>query len=47
MNTHNISDDKIKKLVPNSFDKERYVLQYRKLQQYLKLGIKLKRLAEC
>ena len=32
----------VKKLVPNFFDKERYVLHYENLEFYLRLGLKLK-----
>ena len=32
-----------KKLVPNFFDKEKYVLYYENLQLYLRLGLKLKK----
>ena len=34
---------KCEKLIPNLFDKERYVLHYRNLQLYLQLGMKLKK----
>ena len=34
----------VKKLVPNLFDKEKYVLHYENLQLYLKLGLKLKKM---
>ena len=30
------------KLVPNFFDKEKYVLHYENMQVYLRLGFKLK-----
>ena len=33
----------VKKLVPNSFDKEKYVFRYQTLKLYLKLGVKLKK----
>ena len=33
----------VKKLVPNFFDKEKYVLHYENLQFYLKLALKLKK----
>ena len=34
----------LKKLVPNVFDKEKYVLHYENLQLYLRLGLKLKKI---
>ena len=34
----------LKKLVPNFFDKEKYVLHYGNLQLYLRLGLKLKQI---
>ena len=39
---YNIPIGNVKKLVPNSFDKERYVLHYGNLQLYLRLRVKLK-----
>ena len=33
-----------KKLVPNFFDKEKYVILYENLQLYLRLGLKLKKI---
>ena len=33
----------VKKLVPNFFDKEKYVLHYENLKFYLRLGLKLKK----
>ena len=33
----------VKKLVPNLFDKEKYVIHYENLQLYLRLGLKLKK----
>ena len=33
----------IKKLVPNFFEKQNYVLHYDNLQLYLRLGLKLKK----
>ena len=41
-NFYNISIGTVKKLVPNFFDKEKYVLHYENLQLYLTLGLKLK-----
>ena len=32
-----------KKLVPNLFDKEQYVIRYENIQLYLRLGLKLKK----
>ena len=40
---HNISIGNDKKLVPNFFDKENYVLHYENLKLYLKIGSKLKK----
>ena len=40
----NISIGNVKKLVPNFFDKEKYVFHYENLQLYLRLGLKLKKL---
>ena len=34
----------VKKLVPNFFDKREYVLQYKNLQLYFRLGLKLKKI---
>ena len=34
----------VKKLVPNFFDKEKYVLHYENLQIFLRLGLKLKKI---
>ena len=39
---YNIPIGNVKKLVPNFFDKENYVLRYKNLQFYLRLGLKLK-----
>ena len=41
---YNISADNVKKLVPNFFDKEKYVLYHKNLQLYLLLGLKLKKI---
>ena len=40
---YNISIGNIKKLVPNVFDKEKYVIHYGNLQPYLRLGLKRKK----
>ena len=40
---YNIPIGNIKKLVPNLFDKEKYVIHYENLQLYLRLGLKLKK----
>ena len=37
---YNVSIGSVKKLVPNFFDKEKYVLHYKNLQFYLRLGFK-------
>ena len=34
----------VKKLVPNFFDKEKYVIHYENLKLYLRLGLKLKKI---
>ena len=34
----------MKKLVPNFFDKEKYVIHYENLQPYLRLGLKVKQI---
>ena len=39
----NTSIGNAKKLVPNFFDKEKYVLHHENLQLYLRLGLKLKK----
>ena len=39
---YNIPIGNVKKLVPNFFDKEKYVLHFENLQLYLRLGLKLK-----
>ena len=40
---YNIPIGDIKKLVPNFFDKEKYVIHYENLKIYLRLGLKLKK----
>ena len=39
---YNISIGNVKKLVPNLFDKEKYMIHYENLKLYLRLGLKLK-----
>ena len=39
---YNIPVGNVKKLVPNFFDKEKFVLNYTKLKLYLRLRLKLK-----
>ena len=38
---YNFPIDNVKRLVPNFFDKERYVVNYENLQPYLILGLEL------
>ena len=40
---YNISIGNVKKLVPNLFDKEKYVIHYENLKLYLRLGLELKK----
>ena len=40
---YNIPIGNVKKVVPNIFDKEKYVLHYENLQLYLRLGLKFKK----
>ena len=40
---YNILIGNVRTLVPNLFDKEKYVIYYENLQLYLRLGLKLKR----
>ena len=40
---YNISISNVKKLVPNFFDKEKYVIHYENLKLYSRLGLKLKK----
>ena len=44
---YNIPIGKVKKLVPNFFDKEKYVIHYENSQLYLRLGLKLKKNISC
>ena len=39
-----IEVNKVKKLIPNLGDKEKYILHYKKLKQYLSLGLKLNKI---
>ena len=39
---YNIPNGNVKKLVPNFFDKEKYVIYYENLKLYFRLGLKLK-----
>ena len=39
---YNVPTGNVKKLVPKFFDKEKYLLHYKNLQFYLRLGLKLK-----
>ena len=39
-----INCGKVEKLVPNLWNKEKYILHYKNLKQYLELGLKLKRI---
>ena len=41
---YNIPIGNVKKLVPNFFDKEKYVLHYVNLQLYLRLRLKLNKI---
>ena len=43
-NEHNIKIGSTKKLVKNLIDKDNYVIYYRNLQQFLELGMKLKKI---
>ena len=42
-NLYNIPINNVKKLVPNFFNQEKYVLHYENLQLYLRRGLKLKK----
>ena len=44
---YNIPIGNVKKLVPNFFDKEKYVIHYENLLLYLRLGLKLKKNILC
>ena len=44
VNEHNITTGTNKKLVTNLMDKDKYVLHYRNLQQFLQLGSKFKKI---
>ena len=41
---HNISIQKLKKLVPSLFEKEHYIFHYKNLQLFFKLGMNLKKI---
>ena len=41
---YNIAIGDVKRLVPNFFDKEKYLIHYENLKLYLRLGLKLKKL---
>ena len=41
---YNIPADNIKILVPNFFNKEKYLTHYENLKLYLRLGLKLKKI---
>ena len=43
-NVYNITTGAVKKLVPNLMSKNSYVIHYRNLQQFLELGMKLKKI---
>ena len=43
-NLYNIPIGNVKKLVPNLFVKEKYVIRYKNLQLYLRLVLKLKKI---
>ena len=43
-NEHNINIGSAKKLVTNLMEKDNYVIYYRNLQQFLELGMKLKKI---
>ena len=42
---YNIPIDNVKKLVPNFYDKEKYMIHYENLQLYLRLELKLKNIS--
>ena len=44
---YNIPIGNVKKLVPNFFDQEKYVIHYENVQLYLRLGLKLKKHTSC
>ena len=46
VNVLNITIGKVKKLVPNLMNKNNYVIHYRNLQKWLRLGMKLKKITE-
>ena len=42
---YNIPIDNVKKVVPNFYDKEKYMIHYENLQLYLRLELKLKNIS--
>ena len=40
---YNIPIGNVKKLIPNFFDKEKYVIRYENSKLYLRLGLRLKK----
>ena len=40
---YNIPIGNVKKLVPNFFNKEKYVIHYENMKLYLRLGLKIKK----
>ena len=44
-NLYNISIGNVKKFVTNFFDKEKYIIHYKNLQLFLRLGLKLKNIS--
>ena len=44
---YNIPIGNVKKLVPNLFGKEQYMIHYENLQLYLRLGLKLEKYVTC
>ena len=41
---YNIPIGNVKKLIPNFFDKEKYVIRYENSKLYLRLGLRLKKI---
>ena len=44
---YNISNGNVKKIVPNFFEKEKYVFHYKNLRLYLRLRLKKKKSTLC